>query len=299
MLRLLYQCLLWSFFGRLLRSFFKTILILKESLNDYLSYLETVWHYDSPRFFKTLYFNLRVCNFKQAYKCPVFLYGETRIWSLKGKIYFEREKIQPGLVKWGYDWGYRSNGVTIIRIEGDIYFKGSCLFAKATDIAVFKDAKLSIGDNGKILENSLIYCAKTITIGSNFSFTFQSSMMDTDFHYMMDVEASRVLKRSESIVIGDNVWVGNRATVKKGVRIPDNTIIAASYTLLTKDYTQIPPYSILGGCPAKVLSSGYARVWKDEIKNIALFDRYFNENPDEAYLQLDEIKRFDYIYECK
>ena len=227
------------------------------------------------------------------------MYGKTRIWSLKGKIYFEREKIQPGIVKWGYDWGYRSNGVTIIRIEGDIYFKGSCLFAKATDIAVFKGAKLSIGDNGKILENSLIYCAKAIIIGSNFSFTFQSSMMDTDFHYMMDVEASRVLKRSESIIIGDNVWVGNRATVKKGVRIPDNTIIAASYTLLTKDYTQIPPYSILGGCPAKVLSSGYARVWKDEIKNIALFDRYFNENPDEAYLQLDEIKRYDYIYERK
>ena len=299
MLKLLIQCLIWSAIGRLLRTIAKLTIILSKSLNDYLGYIETIWHFDNPRFFKTIYFNLRVCDAKTALKCPIYVYGKTRIWSLKGKVYFDCESIFPGMIKWGYDWGYRSNGITIIRLEGEVHFSGKCLLAQATDIAVFQNAVLTIGEGGEILENSLIYCANNIKIGRNFSFTFQSSMMDTNFHYMVDIGKSRITKKTAPICIGNNVWVGNRATIKKGVVIPDNTIIAASYSVLTKDYSCIPPYSIIGGCPARILSSGYSRVWKNEMDNSERLDKYFREHIEEMYVEIEKGTLFDYIYECK
>lgn len=299
MFTLLSVCILWSFWGRLIRSFLKITIIFRKSLNDYLAYLEMIWHFDSPNFFKSIYFNFRLCSFSQARFCPIYIYGKTKIWSLSGRIFIDKETIKSGLIKWGYDWGYRSNGITIIRVDGDIYFKGSCLLAQATDIAVFSGATLIVGDGAQILENSLIYCSDNIILGKNFSFTFQSSMMDTDFHYMIDVNLSRVAKKSKPIIIGDNVWVGNRATIKKGVVIPDNTTIAASYSVLTKDYSSLPPYSILGGCPARLINSGFSRVWKNEMDNSKLFDKYFAENPNDMFLFINKAKQNDYIYECK
>lgn len=299
MFSLLITCFLSSFLGKFIKSIVNIRLAFSKSINDYFAYLEMTWHFDSPKLFKTLYFNFRVCNFKQAFVCPIYIYGKTKIWSLQGHAIFDSKKIKPGLVKWGYDWGYRSNGITIIRLEGSIYFKGSCLIAKASDIAVFSKAKLILGEDGNILENCIIYCSNLISIGNNFSFTFQSSMMDTDFHYIVDVDRERVAKNSFPIYIGDNVWVGNRATIKKGVIIPDNTIIAASYSVLTKDYSKIPPYSILGGCPAKVIASGYSRIWKNELENTSFFDKYFSDNPDVMFFNIKKGKSFNYIYECK
>lgn len=298
MMQLVLDFFIWSFLGKLIRSIVKISIIPKESLNEYLAYLETMWHFDRPCLFKTIYFNLRLCSVRQALRCPIYVYGKTRMWSLKGNVVIETRKITPGMVKWGYDWGYRSNGTTIIRIEGNIHFGGTCLIAKGSDIAVFKGGGLFIGSGGNILENTLIYCCEEIRIGRNFSFAFQSSMMDSDFHYMLDLSKNRIAKRTSPIRIGDNVWVGNRATIKKGVKIPNNTIIAASYSVLTKDYTQLPPYSIIGGCPAKLLSFGYSRIWKNEMDNARIIDTYFEKYPKVDFFLINSKEQSRYIYEC-
>ena len=276
----------------------RVYMIYRKSLNYYLSYCESIWHYDCPKFLKTLYFNFRLCSFQKAIQCPIFIYGRTRIWSLRGNVRIDAEHIIPGMIKWGYNWGYRSNGVTIIRIEGDVVFKGTCLIAKASDIAVFKGASITFGGGGRILENTIIYCADNIIIGENFSFTFQSSMFDTDFHYIMDISNRRIPRKTAPINIGNNVWIGNRTTIKKGVIIPDNTIVAASYSVLTKDYSQIPSYSILAGCPARVIASGHSRVWKNEMINTHFIDMHFMDDKEE-FFYIEKDKLFEYIYECK
>lgn len=51
------------------------------------------------------------------------------------------------------------------------------------------------------------------------------------------------------VIIEDDVWIGRNATVMPGVRIGKGSIIAA-HAVVTKD---IPPYSIAGGIPAKVI----------------------------------------------
>lgn len=53
------------------------------------------------------------------------------------------------------------------------------------------------------------------------------------------------------IIIGKNVWIGANATVVPGVKIGDNTVIAAG-AVVTKD---IPANVVAGGVPAKVIKN--------------------------------------------
>ena len=61
----------------------------------------------------------------------------------------------------------------------------------------------------------------------------------------------RVYQKREGrdIVVGNDVWIGYRATILEGVSIGDGAIIAAG-SVVTKD---VPAYGIVGGNPAKLI----------------------------------------------
>ena len=51
------------------------------------------------------------------------------------------------------------------------------------------------------------------------------------------------------IVIGNDVWIGYEAVIMSGVKIGDGAIIGTR-AVVTKD---VPPYTIVGGVPAKII----------------------------------------------
>ena len=51
------------------------------------------------------------------------------------------------------------------------------------------------------------------------------------------------------IKIGNHVWIGSNATVLSGVTIGEWAVVAAG-AVVTKD---VPPYTIVGGVPAKII----------------------------------------------
>ena len=55
----------------------------------------------------------------------------------------------------------------------------------------------------------------------------------------------------EPVFIEDDVWIGANCTIIMGVTIGKGSIIAAN-AVVSKD---IPPYSIVGGVPARILGS--------------------------------------------
>ena len=55
------------------------------------------------------------------------------------------------------------------------------------------------------------------------------------------------------IVIGNDVWIGYEAVLLSGVKIGDGAIIGAR-AVVTKD---VPPYTIVGGVPAKELQKRF------------------------------------------
>ncbi len=60
-------------------------------------------------------------------------------------------------------------------------------------------------------------------------------------------KASLDVKSKGDTIIGNDVWIGNCATIMQGVKIGDGAIIGTN-SLVTKD---VEPYTIVGGNPAK------------------------------------------------
>lgn len=58
----------------------------------------------------------------------------------------------------------------------------------------------------------------------------------------------------QDVVIEEDVWIGCNVTILKGVTIGRSSIIGAG-SLVVKD---VPPYSIVGGVPAKVLKRKFS-----------------------------------------
>lgn len=64
----------------------------------------------------------------------------------------------------------------------------------------------------------------------------------------MDVkEITSAWDNKGDIVIGNDVWIGYEAVILSGVTIGDGAIIGTR-AVVTKD---VPPYTIVGGVPAK------------------------------------------------
>ncbi|MCM0583153.1 CatB-related O-acetyltransferase [Weissella diestrammenae] len=58
---------------------------------------------------------------------------------------------------------------------------------------------------------------------------------------------------SKNVIIGNDVWVGQDVLFKSGVTVGDGAIIA-SRSVVTKN---VPPFSIVGGVPAKIIRYRY------------------------------------------
>ncbi len=53
----------------------------------------------------------------------------------------------------------------------------------------------------------------------------------------------------KDVFIGENVWIGSDVSLMPGVHIGEGAVIAAC-SCVTKD---VPPYAVVGGCPAKII----------------------------------------------
>ncbi|MBQ2645031.1 CatB-related O-acetyltransferase [bacterium] len=65
-------------------------------------------------------------------------------------------------------------------------------------------------------------------------------------------------------IIGNDVWLGTRAIIKKGVKIGDGAVIASG-AVVTKD---IPPYAVVAGVPTKIIKYRFNDDIIEELLNI-------------------------------
>ena len=65
------------------------------------------------------------------------------------------------------------------------------------------------------------------------------------------VPAERELVSKGEVVIGENVWLGDKVTVLAGVHIGDNVIVAAN-AVVTKN---VPSNCVIAGVPAKIVKT--------------------------------------------
>lgn len=69
-------------------------------------------------------------------------------------------------------------------------------------------------------------------------------------------------------VIENDVWIGYKATIMPGVRVGNGAIVAA-HSVITKD---VPPYSIVGGNPARVIRSRFSEAVTAVLQELKWWD---------------------------
>ena len=117
-----------------------------------------------------------------------------------------------------------------------------------------------IGNNCKFGEYFHISSCNRITIGDGV-LTGRFVLITDNSHGVLSLDDSTVppikrrLESKGEIVIGKNVWLGDKVTVLAGVHIGDNVIIGAN-SVVTKD---IPSNSMAAGIPAKVIKRANVR----------------------------------------
>ncbi len=111
-------------------------------------------------------------------------------------------------------------------------------FAGSQNIYVGDD--VYIGPNARFLTtNACIRFGNKIMCADEVAITTGNHRIDVLGKYMFDVK-EKLPENDEDVIIEDDVWVGMRAIILKGVTIGKGSVVAAG-AVVTKN---VPPYSI-------------------------------------------------------
>lgn len=119
---------------------------------------------------------------------------------------------------------------------------------------VHTDCDITIGNNVGISQTALIsHCS--ITIGNNVKIGGGTSVYTTDFHSLDPIirasKDDQKHRKSAPVVISDNVFIGAKCIILKGVTIGENSVIGAG-SVVTKN---VPSNQIWAGNPAKFIKN--------------------------------------------
>jgi acetyltransferase-like isoleucine patch superfamily enzyme len=180
------------------------------------------------------------------------------IWQARGRLRLRRAGAEVGP-------GLRLHGLPIvgsvdkgsIRIGREVAL---CSRSEDTALGVSRpvvlrtltpEARIAIGD-GCALSGTAICAATSIRVGARCLFGADATVVDTDFHPLHPEgrwQAPLSAAASRAVSIGDDVFIGARAIVLKGVRIGDGAVVGAG-AVVTDD---VPAYAVVAGNPARIV----------------------------------------------
>lgn len=201
---------------------------------------------------KSIYVCLRLFPFKDAVKLPMYVRYNCRLYSLKGRIQIDAPKVYRGMCKVGFavvGIFDKRHSPAILKINGKLTLKGKATFGQGSKICIGPGGHLTIGEGYINTAEGAILCYDSITIGKDVSVSWNTTIMDTDFHPIQDLSTNKQSKITGEISIGDHVCIGMGSTLLKNTTVPDGCIIGAR-TLVNKKFTE--PNVLIAGNPGMV-----------------------------------------------
>lgn len=205
-------------------------------------------------------FIYRLFRIYPAIKQFYYLYWNRVYFRLLGIKYGNNFQVNNKVYIRG--WGYMSIGGDFRFSSGDS-INPICRNIRGEFYFDSPDAKIVIGDRVG-MSSTCIRAKSTITIGNDVNIGGDCLIMDSDTHPLDYLKRRRnyactrqnmserelaELNPSAPIVIEDDVWIGARCQILKGVTIGARSVIAAG-SVVTKD---IPSDVVAGGVPCRVI----------------------------------------------
>lgn len=108
---------------------------------------------------------------------------------------------------------------------------------------------LEIGPRSYIGQFTVICAQDKIAIGSDCLIAEHVSIRDQDHRFELGLTTAKSGFTTAPIRIGNNVWIGAKAMITKGVTVGDNSVVGAN-SVVTHD---VPPNTVVAGIPARIL----------------------------------------------
>tara|TARA_R110002111_G_scaffold253374_1_gene318574 strand:+ start:795 stop:1469 length:675 start_codon:yes stop_codon:yes gene_type:complete len=135
-----------------------------------------------------------------------------------------------------------------VRLSGKVGFSFMPLAEEALP-------ELIVGEDSFIGSQCFFCVAERIEIGRHCLIAAETTIRDNDGHPLDAARRRENVRLNaeevKAVSIGDDVWIGNRAMILKGVTIGDRAIVA-SCAVVTKD---VAADTIVAGNPARVVRS--------------------------------------------
>ena len=123
--------------------------------------------------------------------------------------------------------------------------------------------RLRLGHHCFVGEGTNIWAQTNVEIGNYVLISHSVDVHDSDSHslkadvrrwdpvslFEKDVAIDWTEVRSKPVHIEDDVWIGFKSSILKGVRIGQGAVVAAG-TMVTQD---VPPYTLVAGNPARLI----------------------------------------------
>lgn len=200
---------------------------------------------------KSFWVSIHYFPLTEALKLPIMVRYNTCLLSVGGKIII-RDKSEGKILSFGFggvgifDKKYERS---IWEINGTIELSGRVVFGHGSRLSVGKDAVVSIGTNFSNTAAMTLVSQKRIVIGDNVTTSWNTLVMDTDWHPVINLKNKETYSISKDIIIGNNVWLCTRSVILKGCVIPDGCIVGAN-SLCSKAFSS--ENSVIAGNPAEV-----------------------------------------------
>lgn len=129
--------------------------------------------------------------------------------------------------------GFECADVCDYKYERSIWQNTGKIVVKDT---VFLGSGFRLSNSGEVIfgsnfcntANCTVICKKKISFGNHNLIAWDVQIMDCDMHSIYDIsDPDNCINEDKEIRIGDNVWIGCRATILKGSIIGNNNIVAA------------------------------------------------------------------------
>jgi len=195
-----------------------------------------------PSFIRSLYRLLR----------PTIVKGSNNVVSIKSKRHDFVIRIDGNnnSIEIGENSRLKNTQIIIAGDNNHIVAEDGSKFDGPCIITMEGNSKLAIGRNSGIRGVTFVLKDADITVGRNCMFSYDVLVRNNDHHKVL--EGNMVTNCAQDIIIEDHVWLCERSTILKGVRMGQDSI-AAFGAVVTKD---CPPNSIMAGNPARVVKSG-------------------------------------------